>query len=224
MLSFRHLRTEQLGNFIAKPQQTSTDTTSVDNTQSVDSQQYETHGFFPLRDKNWYQGFTLPELLVVIVITGLVSSLLVFGTGHFLEVQTERLSRIELEQNFDYALDLICDDIRRGTAISGCIPDSLTIFTEDAVISYSLAKDPQSGEHLYSLDGNVLYRKKSGQSVKQPMANFIEEMWFEYYDADGNITSDVERVRCISVTISGVCSEHVVSRCRFARLSSGLYL
>lgn len=97
------------------------------------------------------QGFTLPELLVVLFLLSLLSSFLLRCFAAVATQQEQRLALLELENNLAIAQSWLGDDIAKSSAVLDCAAEQLTL-QQDQLVSYTLGTDQQITEHLYPLE------------------------------------------------------------------------
>lgn len=169
------------------------------------------------------QGFTLPELLVVLLLLSLLSSFLLRCFTTVARYQEQQLALLELEDNLALAMVWLRDDIAQSRAVTACTEEKLTLLQE-TVICYDLGTDQQEAEHLYSLEGKILYRKESTQWNRQPMANFIKTMTLYYYDRQGQPTAEPEAVRAVGICLTGCWREKTIIKRQVVPLLGATYL
>ena len=169
------------------------------------------------------QGFTLPELLVVLFLLSLLSSFLLRCFAAVAGQQEQQLALLELENNLAIAQSWLGDDIAKSSAVLDCAAEQLTL-QQDQLVSYTLGTDQQITEHLYPLEGKILYRKESTQWNRQPMANFIETLTIFYYDAQGQPTVDSTAVCAVGVQLTGCWREQQITKRQVVQLMGDGYL
>lgn len=165
-------------------------------------------------------GFTLIELLIAMAV-GLVVLGATYGV-FILHSKTfgnqEQIA--EMQQNARAAMDIMTREIRMagydplgsaGAGIVSAASDSIN-FTLD--ITSTSGPDAPDGDtddpnenitySLYTVDGiQKLGRKSTAGAVNQPVAEHIQSLAFQYWDANGNTTATVANIRRIRVTITG---------------------
>ena len=115
---------------------------------------------------------------MVICITSMLLSFFLQCFFTVSEQHKQRSAMLELQDNLSLAIELLTRDIARSTSVLDCHAQQLTLQQEN-IISYSLGTDRQAQEHLYALEGKILYRQESTQGNRQPMANFIDTITFQ---------------------------------------------
>lgn len=169
------------------------------------------------------KGFTLVEMLVVIILLSILSGFFLQCFTFMVEQYHHRIALLELEENLSIAMDLIVKDLSESVGVSNCEANSLTLQTLDKKIYYTLGTDQQADEHFYDLKGKILYRRENTQINRQPMANFISRFTAVYYDASGNCTEDISQVRVVAVALEGQWNETVITQKRIVRLKDAYY-
>lgn len=157
------------------------------------------------------EGFTLIELLVIVTILSLLIPCLTSILGSNMTSFNAINNRNELQQNLRFTLNTIIQDIRNCKKInkeSSAKEISLNL-EDDTHIKYGLKMDNQKEEHLYNLEGKVIFREKN-YGNKNPLANFIDNLKFLYFKYDPKTNkfrvTDPEKATYIEVEISGVLS------------------
>lgn len=185
------------------------------------------YGSFIMRAKQHrgisQRGFTLPEMLVVICITSMLLSFFLQCFFTVSEQHKQRSAMLELQDNLSLAIELLTRDIARSTSVLDCHAQQLTLQQEN-IISYSLGTDRQAQEHLYALEGKILYRQESTQGNRQPMANFIDTITFQYLDQRGFPVKDADLVQAVYVKISGQWQGKTIQQEQIVRLAGTAYL
>jgi type IV pilus assembly protein PilW len=172
-----------------------------------------------MKKKEWEHGFTLMELLVVILMMGVVMA------GIYAVYTSQQKSFVvqedvaEMQQNLRAAMFFLVRDIR----LSGCNPTGKAdagITTANAnTISMSMdirgknPDDPPDGDTgdpeervTYALmdtdgDGNVDSLGRDTGAGLVAVASNIEALNFVYLDVNGNITADLTKMRSVQLTV-----------------------
>lgn len=173
--------------------------------------------------KRWKQGFTLPELLVVLILTALLLSFFLPCFFTLAEEHRQRMALLELEDNLLIAMEFLTADIAKSTAVLDCQEHQL-VLQQEHTIYYNLGEDQQAQEHVYDLQGNILYRREKTQYNRQPMANFLKTLSLEYLDDDGKPTRDPESVQAVHVTVIGCWKDRQIQKEQIVRLIGDTYL
>jgi type IV pilus assembly protein PilW len=168
------------------------------------------------------QGFTLVELLVVIVVAGVVMSSvysILFTQQKSYQVQEQV---VEVQQGLRSGLDLLISELRMagydpdddGNAGITAIASNQITFTlvadDDGEDNDSDSTVDESGElktityDLYDAyaDGDLDLGRQVG-GVKRAAVENIEAIEFQYFDDDGVVTADLDEIRSIQVSILG---------------------
>jgi type IV pilus assembly protein PilW len=171
------------------------------------------------KKKEWEQGFTLVELLVVILMMGVVMA------GIYAVYTSQQKSFVvqedvaEMQQNLRAAMFFLVRDIR----LSGCNPTGKAdagIKTANAnTISLTMdirgknPDDPPDGDTgdpeesvTYALmdtdgDGNVDSLGRDTGAGLVAVASNIEALNFVYLDANGSVTADLTKMRSVQLTV-----------------------
>lgn len=148
------------------------------------------------------QGFTLSEVLVTICLMTLLLPFLFHCFFTMSEQQLQRAALLELEDNLLLAVEYLTMDIACSTAVLDCQEEGLSL-QQNQIIYYDLGADLQADEHIYPLEGKILYRRESSQWNRRPMANFINSLTFSYWDEAGNLTQEAASVKAIGFCVIG---------------------
>jgi type IV pilus assembly protein PilW len=171
------------------------------------------------KKKEWEQGFTLVELLVVILMMGVVMA------GIYAVYTSQQKSFVvqedvaEMQQNLRAAMFFLVRDIR----LSGCNPTGKAdagIKTANAnTISLTMdirgknPDDPPDGDTgdpeesvTYALmdtdgDGNLDSLGRDTGAGLVAVASNIEALNFVYLDANGSVTADLTKMRSVQLTV-----------------------
>lgn len=162
------------------------------------------------------KGFTLVEIMVVLAVSALVMLVVteIFLAMH--DQKSQLLAEVELQENLSRALEKIGEDIRYSDGVAGysgeyLLAHELTLYTwvrdgagrqSYQMVNYTIAVDPVGQVHPFKLSGYVLYRKEN-QGQNQPIANFIDQLTFAYYDQGGLPTKRSTQVASIEITLLG---------------------
>lgn len=140
------------------------------------------------------KGFTLIEVLVVIVVLGIVGSIGATILHHSYELAYANRDALETTWQNKIALRRIASEIREIRSRN----DLLTMNSNAIRFVNTNGNTIQ-----YSLSGNYLQRTINA-SVSENLANGISSLTFLYYKQDNTTTTnpaDATLVRCISVEI-----------------------
>lgn len=177
-----------------------------------------------MRDKKHaISGFTLPELLVVLFLLSLLLSFLLRCFFTIENQHRQHLALLELEDNLTLAITDMAEDISKSTVVLNCEEEQLTL-QQNKIIYYTLGVDQQEAEHLYPLEGKILYRRESSQWNRQPMANFITAMHFSYFDASGQHTTDCLSVRTVMLCVEGCFQGNRIQQKQVVQLAGENYI
>jgi len=166
------------------------------------------------------QGFTLLEVLVVILILGIVMA------GVYSVYTSQQKSFLiqedvaEMQQNLRAAMFTMVREIRlagcnpTGTATTGLVTATATTISVTMDISGNNPNaDPPDGDTgdaneavTYALmdtdtDGTIDSLGRNTGGGLQPVASNIEAMNFVYLDGNGNVTADLTQIRSVQVTV-----------------------
>jgi len=166
-------------------------------------------------------GFTLVELLIAMAV-GLVLLGAMYGvfTLHSKTFGTQE-QVAEMQQNARAAMDLMTREIRMagydptGSAGSGIVSatsNSINFTLDTTSTSHGDAPDGDTDDpnenitySLYTPEDGIqkLGRKSKATATNEPIAEHIQSLGFQYWDADGNTTATIADIRRIRVTITG---------------------
>lgn len=165
-------------------------------------------------------GFTIVELLIAMAV-GLVLLSAMYGvfTLHGKTFGTQE-QVAEMQQNARAAMDFMTREIRmagydpKGSAGSGIVSAASNSINFTLDITSTSGPDAPDGDtqdpnenitySLYTKDGiQKLGRKSTTNATNQPVAEHIQSLGFQYWDADGNTTATIADIRRIRVTITG---------------------
>ena len=164
-------------------------------------------------------GFTLVELLIAMAV-GLIVLGAMYGvfTTHNKTFSTQE-QVAEMQQNARAAMDMMTREIRMaGYDPLGSAGPGIVIATSSSInftldITSTSGPDAPDGDtsdpnenitySLYTADGiQKLGRKSSAGAVNQPVAEHVQSLEFEYWDASGTITNTVADIRRIQVALT----------------------
>ena len=170
------------------------------------------------RRGNWDGGFSLIELLVAMAI-GLLILGAMYGVftlhGKAFGIQ-EQIA--EMQETARVAMDIMTREIRMagydptGSASAGMVTassNSLTFTLDTTDDGGTGSPDGDTGDSneyitysLYTTDGiQKLGRKSTVSATNQPVAEHVQSLAFEYWDAAGAATTTPANVRRVKVTI-----------------------
>ena len=172
---------------------------------------------YAAREHNGSAGFSLVELLIVTLIMGVLAASL-FPLLNDLQQETAYRSETQaVLDNIRVAVETLEKYIRQaGNDPHGAGFQGVTIISGQAVMIRSDLKGshgPDKGDPNGDVNGsdeNVTLRfNPANHSVEivtggtaQIVCNRVHDLKFRYYDADGNLTTDGSKVRCIIVSIT----------------------
>lgn len=169
------------------------------------------------------KGFTLAEMLVVLILLCTLSGFFLQSFTFVMEQYQHRLALLELEENLSISMEYIAKDLSESIGVVACKSDSLKLQTLDGKVDYTLGTDQQADEHFYDLKGKILYRRENTQQNRQPMANYISCFRIVYYDENGNYTEESSQVCAVEILLEGQWKETVITQKRIARLKDSYY-
>lgn len=162
-----------------------------------------------------HDGFSLVELLVVMVLLGIVGAIAATGISRGLQADREAQSRIEAFEDIQIAVERVSRDVRAATTL---------IDIEPRDIRFEVVRDGSCVEHRYWVDENGDLRAAdvqftddcetpsgSGERILVPAIEpgstvFIYETDEYLEDADGNrqrtSTEAVGDVRFVTITMT----------------------
>ena len=173
-----------------------------------------------LRKTGCDQGFTLLEVLVVILILGIVMA------GVYSVYTSQQKSFLiqedvaEMQQNLRAAMFTMVREIRlagcnpTGKATAGIVTANVSTISVTMDISGNNPNvDPPDGDTgdaneavTYALmdtdsDGTIDSLGRNTGGGLQPVASNIDAMNFVYLDGNGNVTADLTQIRSVQVTV-----------------------
>ena len=169
------------------------------------------------------QGFALSEVLVAICLMALLLPFLFHCFFSISEQQKQRAALLELEDNLLLAVEYLTMDIARSTAVLEC-KEELLILQQNQIVYYDLGEDQQADEHIYLLEGKILYRRESSQWNRRPMANFIDTLIFFYLDEAGNPTQEAASVRAVGFCLVGTWQDQQLQYKQIVNLAGNEYI
>jgi len=164
-------------------------------------------------------GFSIVEMLIVTLILGILAASLFPLLNDFQRDAAYRSETQAVLDNIRVAIETLEKYIgQAGNDPHGTGFEGITIVSDQAVTvrsdlkgSHGSDKGDPNGDVNGSDETVTIRFNPSNQSVEivaggtaQIVCNHIRDLRFGYYDADGNITTDGNNVRRITVTISGL--------------------
>ena len=164
-------------------------------------------------------GFSIVEMLVVTLILGILTVSLFPLLNDFQRETAYRSETQAVLDNIRVAIETLEKYIgQAGNDPHGTGFEGITIVSDQAVTvrsdlkgSHGSDKGDPNGDVNGSDETVTIRFNPSNQSVEivaggtaQIVCNHIRDLRFGYYDADGNLTTDGNNVRRITVTISGL--------------------
>ncbi len=165
------------------------------------------------------RGFTLIELLIAMAV-GLVLLGAMYGvfTVHNKTFGTQE-QIAEMQQNARAAMDLMIREIRMaaydplGSAGAGIVSAATGSINFTLDITSTSGSDASDGDtddpnenitySLYTSDGiQKLGRKSTATATNQPVAEHVQSLAFQYWDASGGTPATAADIRRIQVTIT----------------------
>lgn len=144
------------------------------------------------------KGLTLVELVIAMAIASVLLLVLTEGFLAMGQYRGRILARTELEENLNFAMGEITQDLRQAVWVLEKSDDQLILVNEAGeTICYQLAPDTMSQQHPYDLQGQVLYRSVDG-GKNQPIANFITVMEIRML-----IETETEQITAVQVALKG---------------------
>jgi len=169
------------------------------------------------------KGFTAVELLISLAILSLALGSIYSLCMSFIKMSTSEGVKTKVQQNVRSSLDMVARDIRmagldpRGTGIFGittALPQRIR-FTADRDMDGEL-DDPDETDGIdetdleqieYSYDGSdllemLLYKADGDLVVRDKLVDDVSNLAFQYYDTDGQTTSDPDEVRTVEIMMT----------------------
>lgn len=156
-------------------------------------------------------GFTLVEILIAMAI-GLIVLAAVYGV---FTLQNKKLKTqeqiVEMQQSARVAMDMMTREIRMaGYDSLGTSNAGITSATANSInFTMDLNADgdtTDSNENvtysLYTSGGIQKLGRTTGGGAVQPVAEYIEALTFNYYDATGAVTATLANIRKIKITVT----------------------
>jgi len=164
-----------------------------------------------MRLRENHEGFTLVEILVALVVSGVVL------TGIYSTYQNQQRSYIlqdeiaKMHQNLRAAMYLMSREVRMagfdpsGNAHAGLVAgefdDTSLRFTKDDNGDHDVADSSEDLTYSLSTSGGIRKLGRKNPSLNQPVAENIEALWFVYLDKDNNVTATPADIRSIEITL-----------------------
>ena len=118
--------------------------------------------------KNSSQGFTLIEIIVVIVILSIVSGITIKFLVDSLRIYTMTVNQKALLDEAKLALERMCRDIRDANNITGSTASSITFTRTNAT-----AQDAANESLTFRLTGSTLEKVKTSPAAVRTMADNV---------------------------------------------------
>lgn len=131
--------------------------------------------------KNLSRGFTLIEIIVVIVILSIVSAITIKFLVDSLRIYTMTVNQKTLLDEGKLALERMCRDIRDAQAVTSVLPNSITVTRTNAT-----AQDGASESITFQLNGSILQKVKTSPSATSDIASNVSA--FTVTNASNEIT------------------------------------
>ncbi len=160
--------------------------------------------------RNNRKGFTLIEILITMVVSGIVITGIYSVYNYQQKIYVSQLQIVEMQQNLRAGLLMLVNEIRMagydptGAASAGIVnlgSDTIT-FTMDLDGDGALSG---SDENItYSLYTAADGRQKLGRqspATPQAVAENIDALNFVYLDVDGNVTATASAVKSVQVSL-----------------------
>lgn len=143
-------------------------------------------------------GVTLIELLIAIAIVGILSLGLTFMITQGLKVWTGGTKRTDIVDQGRIALERLSRELRQA--------ERFTIATMNATdIQFNTVLDGTTYIVAYKFANNALWRseKTSAGAANDfvPLANYVSNFTFTYYDKNGAVTASSTAVRTVRVNL-----------------------
>jgi type IV pilus assembly protein PilW len=160
-------------------------------------------------------GFTLVELLVALAVASIfiVATLTIADVSIHTYSTQERVA--EAQQSLRAALDLMARDIRMAgydpmsfsygpTTGIGIIAASNTLLQFSADLNADRIDNGgvENMTYFYDAHSNRLRQEEGGRAYPQTFIENVSEMRFDYFDANGDPTANLEQIVTVVVTLS----------------------
>lgn len=144
------------------------------------------------------KGLTLIELLIALAIVGIISIGLIFMLTQGLKVWTGGTARTDIVDRGRIALDRLSRELRQA--------ERFTINVMNATdIQFNVVGGVTNYVIAYKFTNNALWRsEKTNMSSPNdfvPIANYVTNLTFSYYDKTGAVTSSTTAVRTVRVAL-----------------------
>jgi type IV pilus assembly protein PilW len=181
-------------------------------------------------------GFTLVELLIVVVLAGLLGATAVKLFRFQNRIFRSENQSVEVDQNLRAGLDLMLRELRNAGMKDPLYepyadPPGIALADSDAIhfkMDFHSTNDPtgtpdgdvldgnEDIEYTYTASDSTLRRRtqgSAGNSGAQPMAEFVTDVRFTYFDAAGDTIpfpingAALQAIRRIHVRLSGAAPD-----------------
>jgi prepilin-type N-terminal cleavage/methylation domain-containing protein len=120
--------------------------------------------------RNWEKGFTLIEIVIVIVILSIVSAITIYFLVSSLRVYTMTVNQKTLFDEGKLALERMCRDIRDANSITGSTATSVTFIRTHAT---GAGQDIANETITFQLNGTTLEKAKTSPAVTSAIAENV---------------------------------------------------
>jgi len=120
--------------------------------------------------RNWEKGFTLIEIVIVIVILSIVSAITIYFLVSSLRVYTMTVNQKTLFEEGKLALERMCRDIRDANSITGSTATSVTFIRTHAT---GAGQDIANETITFQLNGTTLEKVKASPAVTSAIAENV---------------------------------------------------
>jgi len=156
-------------------------------------------------DKN---GFTLPELLVAVALSGVILTAIYTLLVGSHKSQVAQDLQMKMHQNARLAADFAVREMRAIQTIS-CMENSATpcSMTGDR-ITFTSTLDSDTRVFSWSSADRILrFSKSPGAPVRQPLAENIISFTLTPYDSNNNIAMQLSKVKRIDISVTSRTSQ-----------------
>ncbi|MBM7854506.1 prepilin-type N-terminal cleavage/methylation domain-containing protein [Desulfohalotomaculum tongense] len=151
-------------------------------------------------DKN-RRGFTLIELMLALMLTGLIVTAALFFMLHSHNIWRQGQKEIELQENVQIAMDKMCRDVRTCSQLMFESQNGFQLHSDSKVLNF---KNGHKRVRYYVDDENELTREFSGMGL--PVSSHIKKLRLEYYRPDGSTIAAGEpagEVAVVKIILTG---------------------